>query len=188
MLCGIMGLGFPRKRLSRGNRPREEITCDRVRLRAVVPCVLTPHSVSREEVVSSVPDELFFCWLIATAVRCSLFRRRSGDSPGDRERCSDPLHRPGSYEGGIEVKDGHDETRWWRCQMDAGPFATGANEYDLVQSVRDCIRRGVNFVVTWHGTSDEAYAGETDWTRVADEAYSEWRADEEARLTEEDAN
>jgi len=46
--------------------------------------------------------------------------------------------------------------RWYRVQMNSGPFTTGANEYDLVRDVRDCIRRGVDFVVTWHDTDDEA--------------------------------
>lgn len=52
-----------------------------------------------------------------------------------------------------------DLDRWYRVQMYGGPFSVGANEYDLVRDVRDCIRRGVDFWVTWHDTSDEAHAG-----------------------------
>lgn len=52
-----------------------------------------------------------------------------------------------------------DLDRWYRVTMDSGPFSVGANEYDLVRDVRDCCRRGVDFVVTWHDTSDEAYSG-----------------------------
>ena len=54
------------------------------------------------------------------------------------------------------MKKQEDETRWYRCTMDSGPFSVGANEFDLVRYVR-CIRRGVDFTVTWHDTSDEAY-------------------------------
>jgi len=64
-------------------------------------------------------------------------------------------HRSGLFLGAPMI-EGHDETRWYRVQMDSGPFSTGANEYDLVRDVRDCIRRGVDFTVTWHDTSDLA--------------------------------
>jgi len=53
----------------------------------------------------------------------------------------------------------HDETRWYRVQMDYGPYSTGANEYDLLQYVRECSLAGIDFTVTWYDTSDEAYAG-----------------------------
>jgi len=52
-----------------------------------------------------------------------------------------------------------EETRWYRCTMDSGPFSVGDNEYNLMRDVRDCCRRAEDFTITWHDTADEAYAG-----------------------------
>ena len=79
------------------------------------------------------------------------------------------------------MEERHDETRWYRCTMDSGPFSVGANEFDLVRDVRDCIRRGVDFTVTWHDSSDAAYAGGAGGEVILDEQERciGWRSQEE---------
>lgn len=79
----------------------------------------------------------------------------------------------------MRTQDKSDTSRWYRVQMDSGPFSTGANEYELVRDVRDCIRRGVDFTVTWYDTWDEAHKG---WAQRTQEQVDKILLDRNQRL------
>jgi len=61
------------------------------------------------------------------------------------------------YSGSIDVQEIDEETRWYRIQLDRGPYTTGQGFQSLLECLRRCVQAADNFTVTWYDTADEAY-------------------------------